>query len=112
MHFMITFFCLFFLVLSVAKDFQYNQTFTLKRDRDQSFSSETLSFSFIDGYRRTLCRGGEGRIVIHNPSDSPTIEAAYQKSSSFFSVKHLTQIKVTPIITTTEDELRSMSVDT
>jgi hypothetical protein len=98
-------------IFSLTTDLLYNRTISLKRDRDQSFSSDTFSFNFVHHYRTTWCNKGKGRIVIHNPNDPPTIGDSYQKSTSFFSLKDLTQVKIIPIITSTSDEVRDLDVE-
>lgn len=93
---------------SISMDFLSYRSFVLEVESDQNYPQNTLTLSLIDHRCETSCRGGGGSILVHDPKDSPQDRSDYHKKICFFESNALTQIIITPRITTTEESLKKI----
>jgi hypothetical protein len=99
-----------FVVFRVSKDFHPQESIILSKGQENNFNPNSLLMNFIEYYRYTWCLAGRGRVILHNPKDSPRIAMNYQKMTTFYKVSSFSEIVMTPVITSTELELRKVDV--
>lgn len=95
-------------IFSISEDFHFHQSIKLELGSDQSSPQNALTFSFVDNFRRTYCKGGGGAVVVHDSNEPPTDGVDYHKRKSFMLLNALSQFIITPKITITEENLKKV----